>query len=434
VPGTLRHAQRAIDRAAPEDLVTHGGASALSGLALWKQGDLEAAHRAYSACVDDLRRSGHISDVLGCSITLADIRITQGRLGDAQRTFEWALQLAAQEPGPVLRGTADMYVGLSQIACERGDLRAATQHLLRSQELGEHIGLGQNPYRWRVAMARVREAEGDLASAFALLDEAQRVYMGDFSPNVRPVPALRARVWAAHGRLCDALAWTREQGLSADDNLCYAREFEHVTLAGVLLAQYAADGDTDSLNQATGLLQRLLSAAVAGGRTGTVIEIMVLQSLAHQAGGDIPGAVARLQEAMTLAEPDGYVRVFVGAGPPMKSLLTAVSEQRDGWDYVRRLLAAYAANDGPAHPATPGEQVTDDRPGLVDPLSERELDVLNLLATDLDGPDIAHRLFVSVNTLRTHTRSIYAKLGVNSRRAAVSRAEELGLLSHSPDR
>ena len=135
-PATLRHAQLAIDRAADEDDVTRAGASAISGLAFWGRGDLEAAHRAYSSCVEGLQRAGHLSDVLGCSITLADIRTTQGRLGDALRTFERALQLAAQETGTVLRGTADMYVGMSQIACERGDLHTATQHLLRSQELG----------------------------------------------------------------------------------------------------------------------------------------------------------------------------------------------------------------------------------------------------------------------------------------------------------
>ena len=253
-PAALRHAQLAIDRAADEDHVTRAGASAISGLAFWGEGDLEAAHRAYSTCVEGLQRAGHLSDVLGCSITLADIRITQGRLGDALRTFERALQLAAQEPGTVLRGTADMYVGMSQIACERGDLHAATQHLLRSQELGEHTGLPQNPYRWRVAMARVRESQGDLAGALTLLDEAQRVYLGDFSPNVRPVPALRARVLAAQGRWREALDWAREQGLSADDNLSYVREFEHITLARVLLARYATDGDKSSLNDASRLL------------------------------------------------------------------------------------------------------------------------------------------------------------------------------------
>jgi LuxR family maltose regulon positive regulatory protein len=430
---TLRHAQLAIDRAADEDHVVWASASALSGLALWGRGDLEAAHRAYSACVEGLLRAGHLSDVLGCSITLADIRITQGRLGEALRTFERALQLA-QEARTVLRGTADMHVGVSQIACERGELQAATQYLLRSQELGEHTGLPQNPYRWRVAMARIRESQGDLAGALTLIDEAQRVYVGDFSPNVRPVPALRARVLAAQRRCGEALDWAREQNLSVDENLSYVREFEHVTLARVLLAQYASDGDTSSLNEASRLLQRLLPAAVAGGRTGTVIEILVLQSLTHHAGGDTPGALAPLEQALTLAEPEGYVRVFVGEGRPMASLLTAVIRKRVGWDYVRRLLTTCDDDDGTAQTATPGEPATNPSRGLVEPLSERELDVLRLLATDLDGPDIARQLFVSVNTMRTHTRSIYAKLGVNSRRAAVSRAEELSLLSRSHDR
>ena len=204
-----------------------------------------------------------------------------------------------------------MYVGMSRIACERDDLHAATEHLLRSRELGEHTGLPQNPYRWRVAMAGVRESQGDLAGALTLLDEAQRVYMGDFSPNVRPVPALRARVLAAQGNVAQALGWAREQGLSADDNLSYVREFEHITLARVLLARDATDGDASSLNEVARLLQRLLSAAEAGGRTGSVIEILVLQALAHHAGGDTPGALAPLERALTLAEPEGYVRVFV---------------------------------------------------------------------------------------------------------------------------
>ncbi len=124
------------------------------------------------------------------------------------------------------------------------------RHLRRSQELGEHTGLPQNPYRWRVAMARLREAEGDLDGALDLLDEAQRVYVGDFSPNVRPVPALRARVLVAQGRVGEALGWAREQGLSVDDDLSYLREFEHITLARVLLAQYAADRSEPPLRDA----------------------------------------------------------------------------------------------------------------------------------------------------------------------------------------
>jgi LuxR family maltose regulon positive regulatory protein len=418
-PATVDHAQQAIHRAAEDDHLTRAGASALMGLAFWGDGDLEAAHRAYSVCVQGLQRAGHIADVLGCAITLADIRSTQGRLSEALRTYEQALRLASNQDGTVLRGTADMYVGMSQIACERDDLPAATQHLRHAEELGEHTWLPQNPYRWRVAMARVREAEGDPDGALDLLEEAQRVYMGDFSPNVRPIPALRARVLAAQGRVGDALAWAREQGLSADDDLSYLREFEHITLARVLLAQSTAERSAPPIRDAARLLQRLLRAAEAGERTGSVIELLVLQALTHHAHGDAAGAVAALERALTLAEPEGYVRMFAGEGPPMASLLRRVSKQRSTWDYVRRLLNACSAAGGQR---------------LVEPLSERELDVLRLLSSDLDGPDIARELTVSLNTLRTHTKHIYAKLGVNNRRAAVRQAAELNLLSRTRDR
>jgi LuxR family transcriptional regulator, maltose regulon positive regulatory protein len=429
-PATIGHAQRAIHRAAEGDHLTRAGASALMGLAFWGGGDLEAAHRAYSVSVQGLQRAGHIADVLGCSITLANIRSTQGRLGEALRTYEQALRLASNQDGIVLRGMADMYVGMSQIACERDDLPAASQHLLRAEELGEHTWLPQNPYRWRVAMARVREAEGDLDGALGLLDEAQRVYMGDFSPNVRPIPALRARLLAARGRVGEALAWAREQGLSAEDDLSYLREFEHITLARALLARSRAQRTEPPMHDAARLLQRLLQAAEAGDRTGSVIEILVLQALTYHARGDVPGAVAALERALTLAEPEGYVRMFVGEGPPMASLLRRVAKQRTGWDYVRRLLNACSHAGG----ATPVGQTTPATQRLVEPLSERELDVLRLLGSDLDGPDIARELTVSLNTLRTHTKKIYAKLGVNSRRAAVRQAAELNLLSRTRDR
>ena len=263
-PGTVRHAQRAIELAREDDHLCRASAAALLGLVYWGSGDLEAGHRAYSACVEGLRRAGHIADTFGCSIALADIRSTQGRLGEALRTFEQALQLAGEQGGSVLRGTADMYVGMSEIARERDDLHAATQLLLRSQELGEHTGLPQNRYRWRVAMARVAQAEGNLAGALGLLDEAERLYVSDFFPNVRPVPALRARVWIAQGRLGEALGWAREQGLSVDDDLSYLREFEHITLARLLLAR--DQGERCGALRARG--GPALGAPSAGGRSG----------------------------------------------------------------------------------------------------------------------------------------------------------------------
>jgi LuxR family maltose regulon positive regulatory protein len=406
---TLGHARRALSLLEEDDHVGHGAATALIGLASWRRGDLQTVHDAYADCLVIFRRAGFISDVLGCSITVADLRIVFGRLREAMHTFEQALQLTPGKGGPVLRGTADMYVGLSALHRERNDLRVARDLLLRSQELGERAALPQNPYRWRVAMARVREAEGDLAAADDLLGEAERLYVGDFSPDVRPVAASRARVWVAQGRTAEALGWVRQQGLSTEDDLSYLREFEHITLARVLLAR----GDTEP---ALALLQRLLGAAESGGRTGSVIEILLLQALAGERTG--ADALVPLVRALELAEPEGYVRLFLDEGPPMATLLDAAAERGLAVPYAHQLLACFGRRDD--DPAAPP---------IVDPLSRRELDVLRLLATELSGPEIAREFVVSLHTVRTHTKNIYAKLGVNSRRAAVRRADELGLLS-----
>jgi LuxR family maltose regulon positive regulatory protein len=426
---TVTHARSAIELSAGEDHLIRAAAAGLLGLAFWAGGDLEAGHRAYADCMAGLRQVGHVADTFGCAIALADIRLAQGRIGDALRTYEQTLELsvgqrAPEQDGSVLRGTADMYVGMAELHRERDDLPAASQYLLRSKELGEYTGLPQNPYRWRVAMARIRQSEADLDGALDLLNEAERRYVSDFFPNVRPVPAVRARVWVAQGRLTEALSWARERGLSADDDLSYLREFEHITLARVLLGRYIAERAEHSLHEATLLLERLLEAAVEGDRTGSVIEILVLQALAHQADGDIPAALASLKHALTLAEPEGYVRVFVDEGPPMASLLGLAAKHGIAPHYVRRLLAAVTKTEDSA---PVGQH-------LIEQLSERELNVLRLLGTDLDGPEIARELSVSLNTVRTHTKNIYAKLGVNNRRAAVRRAKELDLLSHNHDR
>ena len=140
-----------------------------------------------------------------------------------------------------------MYVGISDVMLERDDLSAAKQALAHSQELGEHAGLPQNRYRSRVTQARIHAAEGDLSAALALLDDAERVFVSDFFPNVRPIPALRARLQVTHGQLDDALIWVRASGLSVDDDLFYMRENEHITLAAVLLAASVARADAGEL-------------------------------------------------------------------------------------------------------------------------------------------------------------------------------------------
>ena len=427
LPRTVEHAETALARATADDHLTVASASALLGLASWTNGGLDAAHRAYRAASEHLTRAGHVADVLGCAITLADIEMTQGNLGDAQHTFERALALAGPG-GSGLRGTADMHVGLSRVARERGDLAGAADHLRRADQLGESAGLPQNPYRWRVAMAHLRAAEGDPTAAVALLEEADRVYVGDFSPDVRPVAAARARLLAAAGDVPGGLDWARRRGISATDAPTYVREYEHITLARVLLAQQATAGSGRPLVEATGLLDRLLEAAETGGRTGSVIEILILRALALARAGEQEQALLSLERAARLAEPEGYVRVFADEGSPLAGMLQSLARHHRNWTFVRHLAAVTARPDNPAA-AKPGSGP--DRAGheLVDPLSSRELDVLRFLASDLDGPAIARELGVSLTTIRTHTQHIYARLGVGSRRAAVRRAHQLNLFS-----
>ncbi|HYO42809.1 MAG TPA: LuxR C-terminal-related transcriptional regulator [Candidatus Limnocylindrales bacterium] len=422
VPETIAQSRAAFENARADQPLERGAAAGMLALAYWSNGDLEAAFSSWSDAVIDLDRAGHHADRLGGSLAMGDILAEQGRLGDARRTFERGLRLGS-EASPPLRGTADMHVGLAELHREWDDLDAAGGQLEAASALGESLGLPQNAYRLRLAMAGLRAAEGDLDRAFALLDEAERAYVPDFFPEIRPVSAVRARLWARQGRHGDALAWAAERRVSADDDLTYRREYEHTTLAEALLGRARATGSGGDAGDAARLVGRLLQAAEAGGRGRSVIGLLVLRSLAYQLVGDRDASAAAFDRALALAEPEGFVRVFVDPGPETATLLeaaaTRATERGAEPRYPRRLLAAFDRTPPTAAPPQ----------ALVEPLSERELDVLRLLATDLDGPAIAAQLFVSVNTLRTHTRNIFAKLGVNSRRAAVTRAGELGLFA-----
>lgn len=354
---TVAHAERALALTGPDDHLRRGSAAALIGLARWAEGDLAEAETRYADSVRHLTAAGHISDVLGCSLALADIQTARGRLDDTVATLQAGLDLARAHG--VLRGTADLHAALCETRLDQGDQAGAAAHLDTARALGEGAGLPQHPYRWRVAAARLALADGDGPTALALLDEAVARYNTDMSPPVRPAASVRARAWLATGDLAAARRWARDRGLTADDDLTYVTEHEHVTLAQLLLAEGATA-------EALALLDRLSAAAEAGGRPGSAAEILVLAAQAGRA-----------------------------PHPP------------------------------PAHP--PSAHPPPAQPPLVDPLSARELDVLRLLRGDLSGPEMARELLVSLNTLRTHTRSIYTKLGVSNRREAVRRAAELGL-------
>ena len=292
-------------------------------------------------------------------------------------------------------------------------------------------------HRLRVAQALLKREQGDLDGALDLLYEAERLYVRSPLPVVRPIPAMKARIRVAQGRLSEARSWASERGLSADDELGYLLEFEHVTLARLLLARNGNEPDL-SIGEALGLLERLLEAAQEGGRPGSEIEILALRSLAFRARDDIPSALAALERALTLAEPEGCVRVFADEGPPMAELLTRLSASPEKGSpgraaYIRGLLAAFEKRipsgtarkppgDAAARTAAPLARA------LREPLSERELEVLGLIGRGLSNREIGERLFLALDTIKGYNRRIFDKLDVKRRTEALARARELGLL------
>jgi LuxR family maltose regulon positive regulatory protein len=423
IPDTVRYAGRVLEF--PEaDPFRHSQASMLLGMAHWAGGNLEAADRVFADYTMKLRAAGNIPDAISTTAVLADIRLGLGRLRGAISTVEQCLHFVTVQGDPIPIDTADLHRELSELYLEQGNPEAAARHLQIGRELGEKAEWPVLRYRLCIARARLNETQGDMDGALAILDEAERLYIRSPLPDFFPASAMKARIWVRQGRLVEALGWSRERSLSVDDELSYLREFEHITLAGVLVARYKNNPADGSIHEAIGLLERLLHAAEAGGRMGSVIGILALLALAHAAQGAIPPALAALERALKLAEPEGYVRLFVDEGQSMRLLIEKQSHHRDHplSGYAGKLLAAFAQ---PA--AAPNSAIIHHKSGLTEPLSERELEVLRLLRSELSGPEIARQLTVSLNTLRTHTKNIFNKLGVSNRRAAVRRAGDLDL-------
>jgi LuxR family maltose regulon positive regulatory protein len=406
IPDTVRYASRVLELAPEGDNFRRAQASMMLGMTHWATGDLEAAERVFADYTMKLRTDGNIPDAISTSVVLADIRLALGHLHEAITTLEQLLQFVMDQGEPIPLDAADLHRELSKLHLEQGNLEAAEQHLQKSKKLGEKAQSPVSRYRLYIDQARLKTAQGDLEGALALLNDAQRLYIRSPLPNFHPISAMKARIWVTQGKLTKALEWVREQGLSVDDAPSYLREFEHVTLARVLITLYKSDREAGSIHEAIGLLERLLHAAEEGKRMGSVIEILALLALAHAAEGDIPLALVSLEQALTLSEPEGYVRIFLDEGKPMAELLKRAGKNKSSF------LEKQAISPQP----------------LIEPLSENELEVLRLLRTELSGPEIARKRMVSLSTIRTHTQHIYAKLGVNNRRAAVRCAEELGLL------
>jgi LuxR family maltose regulon positive regulatory protein len=449
VAGSVKYGQRALDLLPAEDHLRRGPAAALLALAQWASGDLEVAYRTLADAMANFQKVGNLHFAISGTYGLGDIRMVQGRLHEAIKIYAQVLQLALEQGEPLLRGTADLYMGLSELYREQGNAEAAIQHLLCSEELGEQAALSDWRYRMCRLQACFKETEGDLAGALDLLEEAERRYRRTPVPDVRPLAALKTRVWVAQGRLSEALNWVHEKGLSVDDELSYLREFEHITLARVLIAEYTRDRADRAIRDAMRLLDRLQQAAEVGGRMGNVIEIGVLQALAHQAQGNLAPALVALERALRLAEPEGYVRIFVDAGLPMARLLSAAAAQGIMPDYIGKLLSAFSTVEAEAQPRPEQTQNKADLPPaspvqpliaqrafathplpepLIEPLSARELEVLQLIAQGLSNSEISERLFLALSTIKGHNRNIFDKLQVQSRTEAVAHARGLGLL------
>ena len=421
VSSTVAQARRALALTEPGDHFARGAASGFLALAAWAAGDLPTAVDTFSGAVASLRAAGNVSDELGGTVVLASLWLGRGRPDEARRLYERALQAANAHPTP-LSTTGDLHVGLADVLREQGELEDATLHLDLARELGNAASVPENRHRWYVTNAGVLQARGDLEGALAMLDHAVAAYQPGFFPDVRPLPALRARVAIALGRLADAEAWASRTGVGVDDPSRHLSEVDLLTLARLRVAQRRA-GAGPGLAEAVALLDRVLATAGPAGRTGSVIEATMVRALAHDADGDEQPAVDDLGTALDRGVPVGYRRLFLDEGAPMARLLHEVSRRRQGSMAAGHADVVLASAVPPPRAGPPRGAAAG-----VDALSQRELEVLRLLATDLTGPQIAARLYVSGNTLRTHTKHIFSKLGVNTRRAAVSRAAELHLL------
>jgi LuxR family maltose regulon positive regulatory protein len=416
VEATVVRARRALELAGPEDHFPRGAAAGFVGLAAWAAGDLGTAVDTFTEAVASLKAAGMVADELGATVVLGNMWLARGRPLVARQLYERALDAAENRSGPALPTVGDLHVGLADVLREQGHLDAAAQHLDIARELGDVASLLENRHRWYAAMAGLLVAHGDLDGAADMLDRVEPLFLPGFYPDVRPVPAARARIRIAQDRLDEAADWARATQVSDPD--AYLSEYDQLTLARLLIAQYRAG--RARIDVAFGVLDRVLASAEAAHRDGSVIEARWLRALAYDAGGDRTQALDDLGKALTSGVPAGYRRLFLDEGTPAEDLLRVAAGRQD------LPAAAEATTMLDALRRMRGEASA--RPVGPDSLSEREIEVLRLLATDLTGPEISSRLFLSINTFRTHTRHIFTKLDVTTRRAAVTRAGDLGLL------
>jgi len=423
--GTIEHACRLLELVPNDEHIARATAAALLALAYWASGELEPAYRTFADALAHMRHSGKVLDAVRGTFVLGDIRTIQGRLREAERIYQSGLQLAAENAHDGVPETDELYLGLSELHYERGDLQESERLLLSIEQSAPQTSHVNNRQRWCTAMVRIATAHGDFDRALQLLADAETHERRDPLPRIRPIAALRARIHIAQDRLVDAARWAREQRIDEHDELSYMREFEHITLARVLFARHRIEHNPVYAQRAVSLLERLTTHAMASGRLGSAIETLVLRALAHHALNDTRAALDAIATALELAEPEGYLRVFLDEGIAMRDLLRQATARGIAGAYTRRVLAAF---DGPVSPAPAAEPIAA-APALSQQLlTPRELEILRLIAVGMRNQEIADQLFISPATVKRHIANVYEKLDARHRTEALLRAQMLNLL------
>ncbi len=403
-------------------------------LAEWLRGRLAEAEHAFVAGITGWRAAGQPALTAYGGYQLGQVQRAQGRLDAAGWTYQQVLEFTAVPGQAPLAAAGPAYVGLAEVAYQRNELDVALRQVSEGVALCRQFAYTPPLAAGLVTLAWLRQAAGDPAGGQEAMTGAGQAEPGP-AGLLNPVPAQRARLLLAQGDLAAAARWTQEIGLEPDDDPVYPREPGYLVLARVLIAQSRP-------GPALALLDRLHAAAAAQGRAGSVIEAGALRALALAALGEDTAAVAALAETLTLACPQGYVRVFADEGPPMAALLARlIAAQRSGpaaagipLGYLARILRALSSEHSSperssAEHSGPGTgPATAAAPGIVEPLTGRELEVLALLATGRSNQAIAGELVVTIDTVKKHVSHIMDKLGAANRTEAVTRARELGLI------
>jgi LuxR family maltose regulon positive regulatory protein len=426
VPAIIDHARQALDFLPEQDLVWRSTAAIALGDAQGFRGDMEAA---YQARLEAAEASAAAGNTVFSLLAHTKVAITLRELGRLQRTAEVCQQQIELAGKLGLSGgsvSGCLWAIWGEVLAELGDLEGALAHARSGMEQVER-GQDWSLLGWScLCLIRVLFSTGDTVGAREIVSRLENT---SGQANVPPwitgqMASWQARLWLAQGELRAASQWALERELHVAGEpiplheMSYFALFDYLVLARILLAQ-------GHLGEATRLLEHLLKAAEAGGRTSKVIEILNLQALSLQAQGDTEQAITRLKRALTLAEPEGFVHAFVDEGPLMARLLYESANHDLASEYARRLMAAFpVAQPDESELPEPGTPANE----MIEPLSERELEVLQLIAEGFTNREIASRLYLSLNTVKGHSRNIYGKLSVHSRTQAVAQARALGLL------